>query len=607
MKNIFRWSAVIWFVIFVLLMSGLAYGLSGPLTRWSLQKTLQATSELPVTIDNVSVSLMPLSINISGVQWPDSENRQKNAFIFQQIEAKVRFGPLLRGNVIVDKATIGPVLTDQLRSTPWEPLPKDLPSEEPSVLDPISVAVKEKTNKLTQQASLSATEILSKEQDNLLIRKISSKLKAQTNELVVELNELQAASPKSSDIEALKSRYQVLQSTKLDSVQSIKTFESNWSQLKKEINTLKASSLAPIKKLDQGKRELELTFAELKQVPEDDWKRLSDKYQPGNVSTGALSSQLFGEKYSGYLEQGVYWYEKAKPWLPEADSENSDSESVALKAEEHESRVWVFPTDNPEPRFWLKMAALTLITDKGTVNAELQNWSSDLKQIKKLATADFRRDTNTEKLEGTLVVSPGFQTLVMNSSNQDVNNLTLMPSVSINKAKMNSTLNIELENKQLTLMLNNEFSASEWDNTRSDALPDVLTTGLASIENFDINIGATGSIQKPKLQISSDLDKKLGKIWNAELNKRWAKTQSNLEKALLAEMTSATNEYEDDVVKIDAVKDEIQAKSNELKDLMDGGMDQKVEEAKKEMQRKLDDKKKALESELKSKIKLPGF
>ena len=64
MKKIFRLSAVVWFVVIFVLLSALAYGLSGPLTRWSIEKSLQEASGLPVTVNKVSVSLMPLSVTI---------------------------------------------------------------------------------------------------------------------------------------------------------------------------------------------------------------------------------------------------------------------------------------------------------------------------------------------------------------------------------------------------------------------------------------------------------------------------------------------------------------------------------------------------------------
>jgi len=608
MKKILRLSAVIWFLLFVLLMSALAYGLSGPLTRWSIEKSLQSSSELPVTVESASVSLMPLSITVSGIQWPDSENKQNNAFVMQQIQAKLRFGPLLRGNVIIDEASIGPVLTNQTRSIPWEPLPVEQSDEEPGALEPVTEAAKEKVRDLTQQASLSAEEILKEERDNLITRKQANELKTQSSALINDLDQLRMASPKDSDITVLKSRFQALSKSKLDSPEAISRFDSEWKKLRNDINALKAASLAPIERLDKGSKALQVTVSELNQAPKADWENLSNKYQPGNVDTGALSQQLFGSKYSGYIEQGLYWYEKAKPWLPENDAdEDKNDDQTKDNTKTPESKVWVFPTDNPEPGFWLKTASLTLLTDKGMVFTQLENWSSDLKQIKKPATAVFNRHLGDETFEGTLTVVPGQQTLVFNSKNQRVNSLNLMPGVKIDSAQMDSELNLKMEQQEMVLRLNNQFSHSVWNNEKNETLPGVLADGLTTIENFDINLNATGTLRKPKVAISSNLDKKLGQFWKGEIDKKWQQTQKDIQNGLLSEVSEATSSFDADKKEIETARRQLTEKADELQLLLDGGMEQKISDAKKELQRKLEAEKKKIESELKNKLKLPGL
>ena len=595
MKKIFRLSAVVWFVVIFVLLSALAYGLSGPLTRWSIEKSLQEASGLPVTVDKVSVSLMPLSVTIEGVAWPDANNANSNAFVVQNITASVLMGPLLRGNIIVEESTIGPVLLDQARMSPWEPLPIDVVDDTPSKSDELLAKAEQKALTFGTQAMASGAEILKNEQSNLLTRRKAQELATQSQELSADLAQLRQDNRIKTDVAQLQTRFQSLSAIRLDSIDSIRSLETQWTVLKTDINQLKASILSPIERLNTGSNELTATMQALKSSPQADLASLITRYQPSNLDAVALSKQLFGEETTGYMQTGMQWYTRLKPWLPEpSDSDEIDPSTLPG----HLPTVWEFATDRPEPGFWLKSAGLTVETVNGDLDVSLQHWTSNPRAVDKVATAAFKRQSKAGTLDGLLTAVPGKQTFEMHISDHPMKPMGLLPATTLSQATLSSTLKATVANKQLDFTMDNRFSDTQWDIAANSELPKVLTNGLSQIAEFDLSVHATGKLTQPAISITSNLDKKLGQYWKSEIDAQWARTKKSLEASLMAELSDAMGAYNISLEDIASFKAQLKTQQDALQAMLDGGLDQKVADTKAALTQKLADEKAAAQRKI---------
>lgn len=395
MKKIFRIPAVLTLLVLIMIFSAVGYGLGGPLAKWSFESAAQSATGLPVTLKSASISLFPLAINLKGIEWPDENDKSKNALEVDQLSAGLLTGPLFRGNLIINQANAVGVRIDQTRSAAWQPLPVEEETvSEPGVVEESANKAKEQIKQASNKAIDSAEDILENESANLITRQKVAEFEQQLTTAQATITSLEGKIPDSKRISKLEEKFKVLMNAKIDSPDDFKRLEAEWAVIEKELNSIQTNVKSIQSESAATSKNLQQKFNELKAAPDQDWKHLISKYQPGKQNTAQFAKQLFGDKYFTYLETGLEWYEKIKPWLPESEDDTEVEVDVA--------KIWTFPTDKPEPGFWLQNASLELALETGSLSVNFADWTSDYKQLNRPALIVFEknhlRDNVQEKI-----------------------------------------------------------------------------------------------------------------------------------------------------------------------------------------------------------------
>ncbi len=109
MKQWIRWSGLLGFIaITALLVLGWMFA-AGPLIKYSIETFGSQAAKAKVEVEDVSLTLSPFGIEVTGVQVANSDKPMENAIQFDRAIADLELLPLLLGKGIVNEVVLSGV------------------------------------------------------------------------------------------------------------------------------------------------------------------------------------------------------------------------------------------------------------------------------------------------------------------------------------------------------------------------------------------------------------------------------------------------------------------------------------------------------------------
>jgi len=576
MKRFIRLPGLAAFVVIVAVAAVIWYIAVDAVIKYTVEKTGTKAVGAKVELDSADFSLFPLGLELKGLQVTNPKKPKRNAVVAENIEMSFNTGYLLKGRKVVERLSARGIAFDRERSRSGALAHRKEPAEK-------AVPVKEKAvsqlEKLAAFSTQNAREMIQKE----------------------KLHTIEEARALKQDIESARKRFRE-RMAELPDEQTFKDYEKRLEELRSKGS---GGVMGAIGKVDKAKklrdairgdlaalREARADFAQtrsglqkrlqaLQNAPARDANRLMDKYALSPEGIANMSALVFGPKYAGWVETGLTWYQRLSPYLA-GMAEAGDGEKI--KRKRGEGRDVVFDPRQAVPEYWIQTAHVELADQgkasaggmAGTISGKIQNISSSQQILGRPLTFAFSgkglRDTGRLEIEGRLDrTDPDKPEDVakFDIGQYPLSALSLLDreslALSLDSARVKTakgSIRI-IEENVLDADLNASVDAAQFqvasgEDGAQNFLTQALAAALGDIKAFDIGLKMAGSLSKPEIKISSDIDDTLKNALKQSLENRQAELKAKLRQAISEKSSAPVTEARSGLSGLDAIQEELQ-------------------------------------------------
>lgn len=631
MKQWIRWSGLIGFIVIsAIIVLGWLFA-AGPLIKYSIETFGSKAAKAKVEVDDVSLSFDPFGIEISGVQVANSDKPMENVLQFDRAVADIELLPLLLGKGIVNEVALSGVAFSTPRQTSGALV------VEKSSAETQSEASEEKkkpviSRESVSQALPSADELL--EREPLLTEQRGREFQQSVATVKEDSNKAIAALPDSKAFDSYEEEFKRLTSGKFDSLADFQQRKKEFDALKKRIKQDQKAISHAKAVLTEGQKNLTQQWGDLKGSPQEDFANLKGKYKLDGAGIANLSRLMFGDTIGEWSQEGLYWYEKVRPFLV-SDDADADQDSAAEDAKNlrAKGRFIHFETDRPLPDLLVRkvhlMVKLPEMDEKpmGDVAVSMYDITHQQAVINKpitlVATGQNLSNMQSLDLHGTLDhrTSPGkdsFDLSIKGVSLKDYNVGAM--GLKLDRSQIDIAGQAELVAGNIDASSKAMFSRAAFSSKDKTLVAKEMAIALKKIDRFDIDASATGKLKAPKVGISSNLDSKLSSAFNQRIKEKQQELEKQLKSKLNDKLLAYAGDYQEQLKEMDLANGSLSEKQEKLKALAKSELSSFEEQQKAEAQRKIDEKrdaerakakaeadKKKKELEEKAKDKLKSF
>ena len=610
MKQWIRWSGLVGFIVLTaILVLGWLFA-AGPLIKLSIETFGSQAANAKVDVKEVVLTFDPFGIEIQGVQVANAEKPMENLLQFDRAVADIELLPLLLGKGIVNEVALTGMAFSTARTSSGaleqgssEPSSEDNDSKETGVQQS---KADEKEEDASSQKLPSADELLAREP--LLTEQRGKAFKASFQTIKADSDKAIAALPDSKAFASYEEDFNRITSGRFESLADFQQRKKEFDALKKRIKQDQQAISQAKKVLSAGKKDLQGQWADLQAAPREDFEKLKGKYKLDGAGIANLSRLLFGDKVGQWSKEGLYWYEKVRPFLI------SDEEDVDEKASKHsrsEGRFIHFATDRPLPDLLIRQMqlAITLPVFEGESMGDVAISVYDIthqqgvinKPTRIIATGNNLKDIQSLDLNGKLDhrVAPGKDSFDLNIQGMALKNYDVgAMGLKLNRSNIDIKGQAQLVEGKIKGTGKAQFSQAEFSTKDKTQVAKEMAKALQKINRFDIDVSAKGPLTAPKVAIGSDLDSKLNDAVNQRIKERQKELEKLLEKKLNDKLLSYGGDFKEQLRAMDLANGSLAEKQAKLKKLAKSEISSFQQQQKADAQRRLIAERKAQEAKL---------
>lgn len=607
MKQWIRWSGLIGFIaISAVLVLGWLFA-AGPLIKYSIETFGSKAAKAKVEVADVSLTFDPFGIEISGVQVANSDNPMENVLQFDRAVADIELLPLLLGKGIVNEVALSGVAFSTPRQTSGALVKEKPDSAQKEAKDKAKNEGKKESaisRESVSQALPSADELLAREP--LLTEQRGREFQQSVTTVKEDSNKAIAALPDSKAFDSYEDEFKRLTSGKFDSVEDFKQRKKEFDALKKRIKQDQKAISHAKTVLTEGQKSLTKQWAGLKGAPEEDFANLKGKYKLDGAGVANLSRLMFGDTVGEWSQEGLYWYEKVRPFLVSDDSAKDEAAAEEAKKVRAEGRFIHFETDRPLPDLLVRkvhlMVKLPEVENQplGDVAISVYNITHQQAVINKpitlIAKGQNLNNIQSLDLNGTLDhrTAPGkdaFDLSVKGVGLKDYNIGAM--GLKLDRSQIDIMGQAELVAGNIDASSKAMFSKAAFSSKDKTVMAKEMAIALQKIDHFDIDASATGKLKAPKVGISSNLDSKLSSAFNQRIKEKQQELENQLKSKLNDKLLAYAGDYQEQLKELDLANGSLSEKQEKLKALAKSELSSFEEQQKAEAQRKIDEKRDA--------------
>jgi uncharacterized protein (TIGR03545 family) len=604
MKQWIRWSGLAGFVaISALLVLGWIFA-AGPIIKYSIETFGSQAAKAKVEVEGISLTFDPFGIEIQGLQVANADKPMENLLQFERAVADIELLPLLLGKGIVNEVA----LTGLSFSTPRESSGAlEFNNDEEASTDTSSEAdskASEDKNEesLAQQALPTADELLNREP--LLTEQRGKAFKKSFETIKADSDKAIAALPDSKALASYETDFNRITSGRFDSIKDFQQRKKEFDSLKKRIKQDQKAISQASKILSSAKKELQGQWSGLQKAPGEDFKNLKSKYKLDGAGVANLSRLLFGDKVGEWSQEGLYWYEKARPFLV---SDEADASEGKEKKEDARSagRFVHYETDRPLPDLLIRQVQLAVLVEAGEVAVNIFDITHQQEIIDRptriIATGKGLKDIQSLDLKGSLDhrTAPGKDVFDLNIKGVALKNYDVgAMGLKLDRSQLNIIGQAELVAGEVDANTIAQFTKAKFSSKDKTQVAIEMSKALAKIDRFDIQGKARGELTAPDISIESDLDTQLSSAFNQRLKEKQKELEAQLKKSLNDKLLSYGGDYKDQLKAMDLANGSLGDKQAKLKQLGSAKLSSFQDQQKADAKRKLEQDKKAKQAKL---------
>ncbi|MHA7880798.1 MAG: TIGR03545 family protein [Saccharospirillum sp.] len=535
--KIFRWSGLIGFVVVLalLLVVGLLF-----IDNWvksGLERGGTQVNRAEVNVRSVNLTLSPLGFDIRGVQVTDINNPGRNAFELDEARLAVNLPQLFLGRINIDDLIVEGMRTNTERQRPGRVLPVAEP-EGPGLAD-----------QAREQASARLDALRGELPD---AQTVGSQATAETRSEVEQarqaidgaLERAQQAMndlPDQASIDDYDRRITALRDRNIDSLDAIRSVQSDLSSLTQQV----AADQQSVAQARQAARNAVATSQDavddVLAAPARDWAALREAYPLNQESAVRAGRLLLGDEIFDRVEQVQGLYRQVSPWL---DRLLPDREAAEAGPERLTGRFVRFDHPNPRPNFLLSEGRIGFEADGWPWALHVNDVTGQQRLINRPVTLRLNRGERADagmEMTGTLD-RRGEQRedrFTLSGRNLGMNPRTLElggADVDWDPGRVDLTGSLAVIDNALDGQLALTFDQTGFRVPGSDQVATLLARALSGVEQFEVGVVIGGRVNAPSLQITSDLDNRLGDAIGRIVREEYDRWLAQARQALDAEV-----------------------------------------------------------------------
>ncbi|CAM5210419.1 TIGR03545 family protein [Alishewanella longhuensis] len=469
---------------------------------------LEEVTGAEVNVESVSLRLMPVSLQINGVQLTDPAKPEFNSLSFAKAYARVDPWPALKGYYIVEELEITELAYGSNRAKPGKVYRAPVPND--NALDLAS---------LLQVEIPTADAILARA--NLQTVAQGEQLKQLAKTQQQKFTELRQQLPTAETLAELQSSIKALTDARISDAADLAAKTQQLNTLQQQVRSERDKLRELQQSLTQSRDSLSDAVKAVRHAAEQDWQQLQ---QLANIQDGGLApifQILLGDLWAREIQKLEALYQLAKPYLQQ------EGEPAPAKP---------LDPNQPYPNFWVKNAKLHLLLAGTESTITMQDITTQHQLINNVATR-FNLDVaglpklNTFKLNGDFAI---LEQMITNLSWQldgmALENLTLgreQNALTLLAGLFSANGSLKLTDDQLKQQAKVLLKNANFEKTGNRYL-DPLVNLLNQQSQIPFDVLAEGLISNPQVTIRSSLDRMLGDALLGEAKQKIAQLQSQL-------------------------------------------------------------------------------
>ncbi|MFT7411381.1 MAG: hypothetical protein ACI9EX_001992 [Oleispira sp.] len=621
MKQWIRWSGLAgFFALSALFALGWIFA-AGPIIKYSIETFGSQAANATVEVDSIRLTFDPFGIEMQGLQIANADKPMENLLQFDRATADIELLPLLLGKGIVNEVA----LTGLAFSTPRQSsgaLSMSVMENESLSEEEKEAAAEDSVTSMAQKSLPTAEALLSREP--LLTEQRGSAFKNSFQTIKNDSNKAIAALPDSNAFVLYEDDFNRITSGRFDSLEDFQQRKKEFDGLKKRIKRDQKAISQATQVLADGKQNLQGQWSDLQKAPAEDFNILKGKYTLDSGGAANVSQLLFGDQVGEWSQQGLYWYEKVRPFLV-SDDEDVTAGQEDVKTMRSEGRFVHYPTDRPLPDLLIRQVNLAVESEVGQIAVSVYDVTHQQDVIDRptriIASGKGLTNIKSLDLTGSLDhrVVPGkdvFELVIKNFVLNDYNVGAM--GLKLDRSELNINAKAELMAGDVDGNTLVEFTQSKFSSKDKTRVAIETAKALANVDSFNINAKAKGRLTSPEVSIESDLDTQLSQAFNQRFKEQQQELEVQLRKSLNQKLLFYAGDYQAQLKAMDLASGSLSNKQARLKSLANAELssfqdqqkadaERKVAQKKKEEQDKVkaaaDKKKKQLEDKVKDRLK----
>ncbi len=567
-----RWSGVIAFAVVTALLAAVWWLLVDGLIECAIERAGTQAVGAKVELAAADLTLFPLGLTLNGLEVTDPDAPMTNAVEVQRISFLMDGLNLLRRKVLINEMTVDGVRFGTPRKTSGA-----IGKQEPGIVQKVA-----KTRFVLPSAQLpDVKEILAKEelQSLKLAETLRADVQAEQDRWKQQMTEL----PNKAKFEEYRQRLEKVKSAGKGGLGGIVGGAGELAAIQKDINQDLDKITTAKKTFDNNLAQLRKRLDEATKAPEEDLRRLRDKYALSPQGLANMSSALIEGPLGDKIETALQWYAKLQPYLQSNGERKGKVEVVKpLRGKGVDVR---FKEQAPLPDVLVRTARVGLDLSAGLVSGTVRNITPEQHLLGAPTTFEFAGDKLTGlqslKLSGEINrVDPArpHDAATLNVRGYRLLNLPLSTDeslpISVKEAWTDLDLKAGLRGETLDATLAatlQSVQVTTGAKPDADAIAKAVASALSDIKSLHLKADITGTVTHYDVRLSSDLDQVLKQALGKQMQEQVGKFESQLRAAITEKAAKPLSDLRSSFGGLAGVGDDLAARMNQATGLTKTG------------------------------------
>ena len=520
-----RWQGALSFVVTLTFFLIIVWFFLDDWIEYNIESLGEELVGAKVTVEDVETSWLPLGFKLSGLEIADKSKPFENLIQVERIVAEVQGLDLLMGQVIINEMQVENMQlsierehSGALSGSKHQEHENEKNASPKKILDQVGINLPE------------PKEIL--ENEKLQSISVGKALEDEYKHCVSVSDQARRAIPDKDKLKSYEDRLSKILKGKIKSIENYRQRKKLLSTLRNEIKLSKQNLLEAKKDLLACQKNLTEQTKALHEAPAEDLKRLKEKYQLSGGGARSVAKMLFDDQTKQWLDVMTDWYEKLAPVLLSGEDE--------VEPERLKGQFVYFPSYTTLPDFLIRHAGISATLTQGAVRAELRNITHQPevlgRPIRLKVTGQSLQGLDELLVEGTIDIASLKSDLAFTFNGMKVSELDLLSidgnQISLSEARANLRAILVLDNGVLNVNSETNFREVDFSGAGNKGFVRELGLALESVRAFNLNADINGPLNHLDIEIRSNLDRQLAKVFSRRLKQKQKKLEKELEQAI---------------------------------------------------------------------------